>query len=244
MRGHGHDHDLEATFRPKGDRTDRDESAILGRAAAAGRPDILGPAGFLELQRAVGNAGMSTLADEERSPVHDVINSGGGTPLDTATRTDMESRFGHDFGDVRVHTDGAAHDSARSVNAQAYTVGSDIVFQQGNYDPASDTGRHMLAHELTHVVQQRSGPVDGTDAGGGIKLSNPSDRFEREASTTADHVLSQPAPTPAVQRHADDSASDDAPVQREGAAPEEGEHEEPAAQTYVQREGEDEEPVE
>lgn len=247
MRGHGHEQDLEATFRPKGDRIERDESALLGRAAAAGRPDVLGPAGLLELQRAVGNAGMSTLVEEDRSPVHDVVNSGGGTPLDTATRTDMESRFGHDFGDVRVHTDGAAHESARSVNAQAYTVGTDIVFQHGNYDPASDSSRHMLAHELTHVVQQRSGPVDGTDAGGGIRLSDPSDRFEREAATNADHILSQPTPAASpVQRHADaaaDATPDSAPVQRE-AAPEEAEQEEPAAQTYVQREAEDEEAAE
>jgi Domain of unknown function (DUF4157) len=71
----------------------------------------------------------------------------------------MEGRFGHDFGDVRVHNDDAAHQSAKSVNAQAYTVGSDIVFQRDKYDPASESGKHMLAHELTHVVQQRSGPV-------------------------------------------------------------------------------------
>jgi hypothetical protein len=247
MRGHGHDQDFETTLRPKGDRVERDESALLGRAAAAGRPDVLGPAGLLDLQRAVGNAGMSTLVEEDRSPVHDVVNSGGGAPLDNATRADMESRFGQDFGDVRVHTDGAAHESARSVNAQAYTVGSDIVFQQDKFDPGSDSGRHMLAHELTHVVQQRSGPVDGTEAGGGIKLSDPSDRFEREASTNADHVMSQPAASPAVpalQRHTDDPTHDDAPVQRDAAPAEEAEEEPAAAQTYVQREGEEEEATE
>jgi hypothetical protein len=245
MRGHGHDQDFETTLRPKGDRVERDESALLGRAAAAGRPDVLGPAGLLDLQRAVGNAGMSTLVEEDRSPVHDVVNSGGGNPLDNATRADMESRFGQDFGDVRVHTGGAAHESARSVNAQAYTVGSDIVFQQDKFDPGSDSGRHMLAHELTHVVQQRNGPVDGTEAGGGIKLSDPSDRFEREASANADHVMSQPAPAPAspVQRCGDGPTGMTA-QRDEGPAPEEGEQEEPAAQTYVQREGEEEEATE
>ena len=89
--------------------------------------------------------------------------------------------MGHDFGDVRVHTDATASDSARSVNAQAYTVGSDIVFQSGTYAPDTDGGRHVLAHELTHVVQQRSGPVDGTPAPGGIKISHPSDSFEQAA---------------------------------------------------------------
>jgi hypothetical protein len=237
MRGHGHEHDLETDFRPKGDRIERDDHDLLGRAAAAGRPDVLGPAGMLGLQRAVGNAGASTLMEEERSPVHEVINSGGGSALDTGTRADMESRFGHDFSDVRVHNDGAAHESAKSVNAQAYTVGSNIVFQRDKYDPSSDAGKHMLAHELTHVVQQRSGPVDGTDAGGGVQVSDPSDRFEREAVATADHLMSQPAPAAApaagmgVQR-----AEDGAAVQRE-EMPEEDE----AVQTFVQREGEEEE---
>lgn len=232
----GHDHDLETGFRPKGDRVEREDSGdLMYRAAAAGRTDVLGPAGLLGLQRAVGNAGVNTLVDEERSPVHDVVKSSGGSPLDADTRTDMESRFGRDFGDVRVHTDGAAHESARSVNAQAYTVGSNIVFQSDRYDPSSVDGRHMLAHELTHVVQQRSGPVDGTEAGGGVKVSDPSDRFEREAVANADRLMSGPAPAlsagpaAAVQRYEDDGAPT---VQREEAP--EAEDEE-MAQTYVKR---------
>ena len=121
----------------------------------------------------------------------------------------MEGRFGQDFGDVRVHNDGAAHESAKSVNAQAYTVGSNIVFQRDKYDPASDAGKHMIAHELTHVVQQRNGPVDGTDAGGGVKVSDPSDRFERDAVANADRVMSAPTAAPApshdIQRCSDES---------------------------------------
>ncbi|MEU4524543.1 DUF4157 domain-containing protein [Amycolatopsis sp. NPDC024027] len=245
MRGHSHENELEPALRPKGDRIERDDHDLLGRAAAAGRTDVLGPAGMLGLQRAVGNAGTSSLVEEERSPVHDVVGSGGGSPLDTATRADMETRFGHDFGDVRVHTDGAAHDSAKSVNAQAYTVGSNIVFQRDKYDPSSDSGKHMLAHELTHVVQQRSGPVDGTDAGGGVKVSDPSDRFEREAVANADRLMSSPAPAGrAVQRCEDGghsaASSEDAAVQRE-EAPEAEEGEEKMAQTFVQREEEAEE---
>jgi hypothetical protein len=246
MRGHSHDYDLDPALRPKGDRIERDDHDLLGRAAVAGRTDVLGPAGMLGLQRAVGNAGTSSLVEDERSPVHDVVGSGGGTPLDTATRTDMEGRFGADFSDVRVHTDGAAHDSAKSVSAQAYTVGSNIVFQRDKYDPASDSGKHMLAHELTHVVQQRSGPVDGTDAGGGVKVSDPSDRFEREAVANADRLMSAPAPAgPAVQRCEDgghaSSAEDSAAVQREEAPEAEEGAEETMAQTFVQREEEVEE---
>src|SRR3712207_1422922 len=133
-------------------------------------------------------------SEEERSPVLDVVGSGGWSPLDADTRADMESRLGHDFGDVRVHTDAAAHDSARSLNAQAYTVGSDVVFQRDRYDPASAGGRLMLAHELTHVVQQRSGPVDGTDTGGGVRVSDPSDRFERAAVANAERAMATPGP--------------------------------------------------
>lgn len=249
----GHDHDAETGSRPLGDRLPREDDGgdLMFRAAAAGRTDVLGPTGVLGLQRAMGNASVGAVLDEQRSPVHDVVNSGGGSPLEAAVRADMETRFGHDFGDVRVHTDGAAHESARAVNAQAYTVGTNIVFQRGTFDPSSASGRHMLAHELTHVVQQRSGPVDGTDAGGGVKVSDPSDRFEREAVATADRVLAGPSPVrpaeaagPAVQRCADHDASTgqrdtaptvqraDATVQRDDAPEEEPD---PTAQTYVQR---------
>jgi hypothetical protein len=226
MRGHDHDQNFDTGARPKGDRIETDDHDLLGRAAAAGRTDVLGPAHLLGLQRAVGNAGTGALVEEERSPVHDVVNSGGGSPLPAETRTDMESRFGQDFGDVRVHTDGAAHESAKSVNAQAYTVGSNIVFQRDKYDPSSDTGKHMLAHELTHVVQQRSGPVDGADAGGGVRVSDPSDRFEREAVANADHLMSAPA----VQRQEEGGEEEEVQtfVQRQEEAPEEEHEEEPA----------------
>lgn len=225
MRERDNQHDLDATFRPKGDRVEREDHDLLGRAAAAGRPDVLGPAGLMGLQRTVGNAGAASLVEEDRSPVHDVINSGGGAPLPTETRADMESRFGQDFSDVRVHTDTAAHESAKSVNAQAYTVGSNIVFQRDTYDPGSDAGRHMLAHELTHVVQQRNGPVDGTDAGGGVQVSDPSDRFEREAVAHADHVMSAPAAAAPVQRQEEEAGEEEVQtfVQRQEAPEEEQE---------------------
>ena len=85
--------------------------------------------------------------------VHDVL-SAQGQPLDTGTRSFMESRFGHDFGAVRVHTDAKAAESARAVDASAYTVGSDVVFGAGEYQPDTSRGKSLMAHELTHVVQQ------------------------------------------------------------------------------------------
>jgi len=77
-----------------------------------------------------------------------------GRPLEPALRRDMEQRFGHDFSRVRVHSDVASEISARQVNAHAYTSGYDIVFGAGRFAPATPAGRRLLAHELTHVVQQ------------------------------------------------------------------------------------------
>ena len=226
---HMHRHDVERTessLRPKPARLDPEPDSRLFDAAATGRRDALGPQALLGLQRAVGNAGTAGLMQEERSPVLDVVGSGGGSPLAPDVRADMESRLGHDFGDVRVHSDSAAHDSAKAVNAHAYTVGSNVVFQRDAYDPSSTAGKTMLAHELTHVVQQRAGAVDGTATGGGIRVSDPSDRFEREASANAERVMSAPtAATPVTPSGA--------AVQRE-AAPEEEKQED--VQTYVQRE--------
>ena len=76
-----------------------------------------------------------------------------GSPLEPVLRQDMEQRFGHDFSNVRVHADSSADQSARDVRAHAYTVGRDIVFASGKYAPQTRQGRHLLAHELTHVVQ-------------------------------------------------------------------------------------------
>lgn len=84
---------------------------------------------------------------------------GGGQPLDRETRAFMEPRFGHDFSQVRVHTDAKATESARLLNALAYTVGREVVFGTGRYAPASADGRSLLAHELTHVIQQQAIPI-------------------------------------------------------------------------------------
>jgi hypothetical protein len=85
--------------------------------------------------------------------VHDVLNSSG-RPLDSGGRAFFEPRFGHDFSRIRIHTDARAAESARSVNALAYTVGRDIVFDTGRYAPQTEDGRRLLAHELAHTVQQ------------------------------------------------------------------------------------------
>jgi hypothetical protein len=85
--------------------------------------------------------------------VHEVLRSSG-QPLESSAQEYMSSRMGYDFSHVRVHTDTLAHHSARAVHASAYTTGNDIVFAQGVYAPSTPEGRHILAHELSHVVQQ------------------------------------------------------------------------------------------
>jgi hypothetical protein len=79
---------------------------------------------------------------------------GGGVPLPAPLQQSMGQSFGADFGGVRVHTGKAADDLSRSMQAKAFTVGSDIFLGQGQYQPHSTSGRHLLAHELTHTVQQ------------------------------------------------------------------------------------------
>ncbi|MEV6173551.1 DUF4157 domain-containing protein [Streptomyces sp. NPDC051954] len=184
---------------------------------AAQRRDASAPQELLALQSTVGNAAVVQMLGQtghhrareeareehqhsdscghrstaqpavQRSAVHNVLRAPG-RPLDDATRTDMESRLGADFSDVRIHTDGAAKASAAEVGAGAYTSGSHVVVGEGGAD------KHTLAHELTHVIQQRQGQVAGTDNGAGLRVSDPSDRFEREAEANARRVMSRPAP--------------------------------------------------
>ena len=112
--------------------------------------------------------------------VHDVLRSSG-QPLDTAARAFMEPRFGYDFSRVRVHTDSQAAKSAEAVNAQAYTVGSNVVFGAGR----GPSHQQLLAHELAHVVQQ-----GGRQSGGSLQVAPANDSAERAADRAADQVLS------------------------------------------------------
>ncbi|MFY1691464.1 DUF4157 domain-containing protein [Plantactinospora sp. WMMB782] len=119
--------------------------------------------------------------------MHEVLRSPG-RPLDAPIRTEMEARLDADFSDVRIHTDRAARASATEVGARAYTSGNHVVIGEEGSDP------HLLAHELTHVMQQREGPVAGTDHGSGLRISDPSDRDERAAEANATRVMRSPLP--------------------------------------------------
>ncbi len=148
----------------------------LLEAASAGHSEALNPGALLNLQRLAGNASVSSLS---------------------STRSDMESRLGHDFADVRIHTGSRADESARAINAQAFTVGNNVVFQTSKFAPDTHTGMHTLAHELIHVVQQRNGPVAGSPAPGGIRLSDPSDTFEQAAERAATSAMAGTSQNPA-----------------------------------------------
>lgn len=115
-----------------------------------------------------------------------------GQPLDAGTRALMESRFRHDFGSVRIHADTNAAASADAVSARAYTYGHDIVFAAGAYAPSTDAGRRLLAHELTHVVQQDGG---GAAMQSASAISSPTEGAELEADRAADTVMSGGTPS-------------------------------------------------
>jgi len=131
------------------------------------------------LQRMAGNraepAGVPSI-------VHDVLHSPG-QPLDARTQAFMGSRFGYDFSRVRVHADDRAAESARAVNALAYTVGSNVVFGEGRYQPRTAAGRSLLAHELTHVAQGR-----GLTSGNAAIAISDDPVAEREADSRAAQI--------------------------------------------------------
>lgn len=132
--------------------------------------------------------------------VQRVIN-GGGRPLDASVRSQMEQRFGHRFADVRVHSDSAAASSANALDANAYTVGKDIVFGAGRYDPRSRDGQALLAHELTHVVQN-GGVAESTIIRRQPKGDPPKSKESQNkpqtgsGNATANKGTQTPAPTP------------------------------------------------
>lgn len=135
-----------------------------------------------------------------------------GQPLDAASRVYFEPRLGHDFSRVRVHTDSQAEEAAASVGARAFTVGRHVVFGRGEYSPSEAAGRHVLAHELTHVVQQ-----DSAEPAARIEIGEPDDALEREADEVARSVVTESAGESA--RAAPDASGGPVKLRRLGANP-------------------------
>ena len=157
------------------------------------------------VQRNAGNLG----APKAIPPiVHDVLGSPG-VPMGSTIRAFMEQRFGRDFASVRLHTDARAAESARAVNALAYTIGDHIAFGNGMYAPDSSSGQKLLAHELAHTIQQSG---TGSRLKADSAISNPADAFEHEATQAAEHVVAdqivavQPSGNSVIAREPDDKS--------------------------------------
>ena len=175
---------------------------------------------LLQLQREQGNRYVQRFLQLARSPEGDgnvmpdverAIESsrGGGQSLDRGVQAQMGQALNADFSGVRVHTDAGADGLSRSLSAKAFTTGSDIYFRQGDYNPGSSSGRELLAHELTHVVQQNPDKVQtksddegsplscacGASPSSGLQMklsvSEPGDPYEREADRMASAVMHQ-----------------------------------------------------
>ena len=156
------------------------------KCACGGNP---GPSGECAecRQKRLGTLQRAALNNAPTTAIPSVVNevvASAGLPLDLTTRAFMEPRFGHDFSQVRVHTDRKAVQSAHAVNALAYTVGNNIVFGARQYSPHSPDGQHLLAHELTHVVQQAGSTQSVPNR---IEPANSS--TENEAERVATRVL-------------------------------------------------------
>ena len=178
-----------------------DRSCARAHATRLGRGTISRSSGtrhsLLHLQRHFGNRyvqrvlalrNKSAATSDVQPDVEEMIQSerGGGQPLDKVVRSQMESSFGTDFSGVRVHTNPKADALNQSLNARAFTTGQDIFFGQGNYNPGSSGGRELIAHELTHVVQQNKDEIQPK-----LTLGQPGDRYEQEADSVARTVIQQ-----------------------------------------------------
>jgi hypothetical protein len=208
------------------------------------KQQMVGPdtraAQVLHLQQRVGNQAVQRLLAQrsgDGSFELDEATAGrinqarsSGQSLDNTVQQHMSQSMGHDFSGVRVHTGGEADELNQQLSAKAFTTGQDIFFKQGTYDPGSSSGKELIAHELTHVVQQSSGQVGGSS--GSMTVNPPGDVFEQEADATAKQVVNS-GHEASVQMDADET------VQRE-AAPEEDELQMKADET-VQREAAPEE---
>ena len=172
--------------------------SILQRKCACGRHTVAGSECAecrkkrLNLQRQIAHPAEPAIVPPI---VHEVLRSPG-RPLDPATRAFMEPRFGHDFSQVRVHVDGKASESARAVNALAYTAGRDVVFDTGQYAIETPAGKRLLAHELTHVVQQGKIVSPGTS----LTLLDVDGRAEDEADVAAYRIVADKLDGPVSTR--------------------------------------------
>jgi Domain of unknown function (DUF4157) len=128
-------------------------------------------------------------SDTGQNLAQEISSSGSGQSLDAGAREYLEPKFGHSFENIKIHADGHADQLSKSINARAFTTGQDVFFREGAYQPNTAEGKHLLAHELTHTIQQSRGTVSGTPVANGVSISDPNDGFEQEASRAADTAV-------------------------------------------------------
>lgn len=167
---------------------------------------------MMALQQSVGNravsqllaAGSDAVSAKDGIPpiVQSVLDSGSGRSLEPEVRAEMESRFQQDFSQVQIHTDSKAAESARAVNANAYTVKQDIAFDAGEYTPDSSTGKQLLAHELAHVIQQSRGGASVHSASAHSPLEQSADQAASAIAQGGESVQVAGASAPGLARQA------------------------------------------
>jgi hypothetical protein len=165
---------------PKEEKEQRSEEGSAGSVGMAG------------LHHAIGNQAVQRLIAQRNGPGPTELDEktadrigrarSGGQALDPSVQAEMGEAMGYDFADVRAHTSPEADDLNRELGAKAFTTGQDVFFREGAYDPASTAGRELIAHELTHVVQQGTGQVQG---GSRMMVNAPGDVHEQQADASA-----------------------------------------------------------
>ncbi|MCD4752000.1 MAG: DUF4157 domain-containing protein [Anaerolineaceae bacterium] len=170
---------------------------------------------LLNLQHKAGNQAVQRLIAQRKSEegfdLDDKTTAkiqqsrSGGQALESSLQRQMETKFGKSLDDVKLHTDQPANTLSQQLGASAFTIGSDVFFREGKYDPGSTKGQELLAHELTHVIQQREGKVNSGKPG--LNVRPAGDEFEQEADSTAQSLASEASPqtavAPSVQRQED-----------------------------------------
>lgn len=147
----------KATVSDPGDADEVEADHVADQVMRMEDPDAVGAAAPSIQRRVAREASGDSSSGLDADGAVRAAQQGSGSPLSDSARSFFEPRFNADLSHVRVHTDGAAATAARSVDARAYTVGSDIVFNSGEYSPDTAGGKRLLAHELTHVIQQSGG---------------------------------------------------------------------------------------
>lgn len=176
---HEHEHDARERERPQ-------SPPEVVAAPEPGPQRLAANVGNRALASTLARDGAGLLPGGRVHPdVESVIATrrGAGASLDRGSQERFSSDLGDNLGDVRIHTDSTADQLARSVSARAFVTGSDVFFAQGEYKPGTTGGDKLLAHELTHVVQQRGAPSSGP-----LEVTDPAEPMEREADKVADEL--------------------------------------------------------